>query len=90
MVWDNIIPKWGYFAFELYKIKNGFSTESMKIFDNIKPVTYDLRKKQLNILPKVNTTTYGQKSFDSMPVIFGIKSQTVLKMQPTYSVLNLY
>ena len=51
------------FAFEIYKIKNGLSTKSMNIFDNIKPVTYDLRKKQQNILPKVNTTTYGQKSF---------------------------
>ena len=51
------------FAIELYKIKNGLSVETMNIFNNTKMMKYNLRKKDLNVIPKVNTTHYGLWSF---------------------------
>ena len=51
------------FAIELYRIRNGHSIDSMKIFDNKKDVTYNLRHKNQNVIPRVNTTQYGLQSF---------------------------
>ena len=51
------------FAIELYKIKNGYSIDTMCTFDQSKQTTYNLRYKEQNVIPKVNTTHFGLYSF---------------------------
>lgn len=52
-----------HFAIELYKVKRGESVDMLKCFDIPKEISYNLRNKEQNSLPRPNTTTYGIKSF---------------------------
>lgn len=51
------------FAIETYKIKNGLSIVPVESLDKPKYVPYNLRRKQQNVIPSVNTSQFGLQSF---------------------------
>jgi hypothetical protein len=56
----------------VYKLINySNSPESLKDFLNLRQSTYSLRGKDILKLPKVNSTTYGLKSWHIKPMNYG-------------------